>query len=56
VADGFHFTNEIRFDAHEAFLYIVETTGPHLSRMRVVESPRGVALGRCGAAAGGSNR
>lgn len=44
VADGFHFTNEIRFDAREEFLYIVETTGPHISRMRVVESPRGVAL------------
>jgi len=44
VADGFHFTNEIRFDAREEWLYIVETTGPHISRMRVVESPRGVAL------------
>ena len=44
VADGFHFTNEIRLDAREEFLYIVETTGPHISRMRVVESPRGVAL------------
>ena len=27
VADGFHFTNEIRFDAREEFLYVVETTG-----------------------------
>lgn len=44
VADGFHFTNEIRLDAREDWLYIVETTGPHISRMRVVESPRGVAL------------
>jgi gluconolactonase len=44
VADGFHFTNEIRFDAREEFLYIVETTGPHVSRMRVVESDRGVSL------------
>lgn len=44
VADGFHFTNEIRFDAREEFLYIVETTGPHISRMRVIESARGVAL------------
>jgi gluconolactonase len=44
VADGFHFTNEIRFDAREEFLYIVETTGPHISRMRVVESDRGVSL------------
>lgn len=44
VADGFHFTNEIRFDAHEEWLYIVETTGPHISRMRVVESAQGVTL------------
>lgn len=44
VADGFHFTNEIRFDAREQWLYIVETTGPHISRMRVVESAQGVAL------------
>lgn len=44
VADGFHFTNEIRFDAREEWLYIVETTGPHISRMRVVESAQGVAL------------
>lgn len=35
VADGFHFTNEIRFDAREEWLYIVETTGPHITRMRV---------------------
>jgi sugar lactone lactonase YvrE len=44
VADGFHFTNEIRLDAREEWLYIVETTGPHITRMRVVASPRGVAL------------
>jgi gluconolactonase len=44
VADGFHFTNEIRFDAREEWLYIVETTGPHISRMRVVESEQGVGL------------
>lgn len=44
VADGFHFTNEIRFDASEEWLYIVETTGPHISRMRVVESAQGVGL------------
>lgn len=44
VADGFHFTNEIRLDAQEQWLYIVETTGPHISRMRLVESPRGVTL------------
>jgi gluconolactonase len=35
VADGFRFTNEIRFDAREEFLYIVETTGGCISRMRV---------------------
>ena len=34
VADGFHFTNEIRFDAQETYLYIVETTGGCISRMR----------------------
>lgn len=27
VADGLHFTNEVRFDADEKFLYCVETTG-----------------------------
>jgi len=44
VADGFHFTNEIRLDADERWLYIVETTGPHISRMRLVESAQGVTL------------
>lgn len=45
VADGFHFTNEVRLDADEQSLYIVETTGPHISRMRLVESAdRGVSL------------
>ena len=44
VADGFHFTNEVRLDAREEWLYIVETTGPHLTRMRLVESSGGVAL------------
>ncbi len=41
VADGFHFTNEIRLDAREEWLYIVETTGPHISRMRLDESHHG---------------
>ncbi|MFM7569392.1 MAG: SMP-30/gluconolactonase/LRE family protein [Betaproteobacteria bacterium] len=41
VADGFSFTNEIRFDANEEWLYIVETTGPHITRMRVRESGNG---------------
>ena len=34
VADGFHFTNEIRFDVKEEWLYVVETTGGCVSRMR----------------------
>src|SRR5258708_5131963 len=34
VADGFGFTNEIRFDAREAYLYVVETTGGCISRLR----------------------
>lgn len=44
VAEGFHFTNEVRLDAREEWLYIVETTGPHISRMRLVEASGGVAL------------
>ena len=36
VADGFRFTNEIRLDAKEEFLYIVETCGQCISRMRVL--------------------
>jgi sugar lactone lactonase YvrE len=37
VADGFHFTNEIRFDAKEDFLYVVETTGGCITRLRIDE-------------------
>jgi sugar lactone lactonase YvrE len=37
VADGFQFTNEIRFDATEEFLYVVETTGGRITRLRVDE-------------------
>lgn len=37
VADGFHFTNEIRFDAKEEFLYVVETTGGCITRLRIDE-------------------
>ncbi len=44
VADSFHFTNEIRLDAREEWLYIVETTGPHITRMRLAEGARGVEL------------
>ena len=35
VADGFRFTNEIRFDAEEEFLYVVETTGGCITRLRI---------------------
>jgi sugar lactone lactonase YvrE len=35
VADGFSFTNEIRLDTQEAYLYIAETTGRRISRMKV---------------------
>jgi gluconolactonase len=35
VADGFHFTNEIRLDEREEFMYVVETTGGCVSRLRV---------------------
>ena len=35
VADGFTFTNEVRLDAREEFLYVVETTGKRISRLRV---------------------
>lgn len=37
VEDGFHFTNEIRFDAREEYLYVVETTGGCISRLRIDE-------------------
>jgi sugar lactone lactonase YvrE len=37
VADGFRFTNEIRFDASEEFLYVVETTGGCITRLRIDE-------------------
>lgn len=37
VADGFGFTNEIRFDAVEEFLYVVETTGGCITRLRMNE-------------------
>ncbi|RBP16911.1 gluconolactonase [Roseiarcus fermentans] len=35
VADGLHFTNEIRFDAKEEWLYAVETCGMRVTRFRV---------------------
>lgn len=36
VADGFHFTNEIRLDAKEEWLYVAETTAKRVSRLRVL--------------------
>jgi gluconolactonase len=33
AAEGFGFTNEVRFDASEEFLYVVETTGGHVTRL-----------------------
>ncbi|HKL59697.1 MAG TPA: SMP-30/gluconolactonase/LRE family protein [Sphaerochaeta sp.] len=35
VADGLHFTNEVRFDAKEEYLYVVETTGGRILRFHV---------------------
>src|ERR1051325_10184033 len=35
VAEGFHFTNEVRMDAREEYLYVAETTGECISRLRV---------------------
>lgn len=35
VADGFRFTNEIRLDAREEWLYVAETCGPCITRLRV---------------------
>lgn len=35
VADGFHFTNEIRLDANEEWMYVVETCGRRISRLRL---------------------
>jgi sugar lactone lactonase YvrE len=38
VAEGLHFTNEVRFDAKEEYLYVVETTGGRVLRYRVNEA------------------
>jgi sugar lactone lactonase YvrE len=38
VADGFAFTNEVRLDAKENYIYIVETCGQRISRMKVAEN------------------
>jgi sugar lactone lactonase YvrE len=37
VAEGFGFTNEIRFDADERWMYVVETTGGCITRLRFDE-------------------
>lgn len=44
VADGFEGTNEIRFDAREEWLYVVESNGRRISRLRVL--PDGELTGR----------
>lgn len=38
IADRFGFTNEIRFDAAEEYLYVVETTGGRITRLRLDEA------------------
>jgi len=35
VAEGFAFTNEIRLDANEEWLYVVETCGKRIARLKV---------------------
>ncbi len=37
VATGIAFTNEVRFDAAEEWLYVVETTGRKITRFRVAD-------------------
>ncbi|WP_341991416.1 SMP-30/gluconolactonase/LRE family protein [Azorhizobium sp. AG788] len=37
VADGFAFTNEVRLDAAEDWLYVVETCGRRITRLRVAD-------------------
>jgi gluconolactonase len=44
VAEGFVGTNEIRFDAREEWLYVVESNARHISRLRV--GPDGALSGR----------
>ncbi len=36
VADGFHFTNEIRLDSAEEWIYVAETTAKRVTRLRVL--------------------
>lgn len=42
VADGFRFTNEIRFDAAEEWLYVVETTGRRITRLRMDDAGQAI--------------
>jgi len=42
VADGFRFTNEVRFDAKEEWLYVVETTGGCITRLRIDDNGNAV--------------
>lgn len=37
VADSLHFTNEIRLDVREEWLYVAETTGKRITRLRVLD-------------------
>ena len=37
VADGLYFTNEVRLDADEGYLYVAETSAKRVSRFRVAE-------------------
>ena len=37
VADGFEGTNEVRLDANEEWLYVVESNGRRISRLRIQE-------------------
>ena len=37
VAEGFSFTNEIRLDAKEEWMYVVETTGKRITRLRLMD-------------------
>ena len=44
VAEGLHFTNEVRFDAKEEYIYVVETTGGRILRFKC--DARGELSGR----------
>lgn len=36
VADGFHFTNEVRLDRNEQWIYVAETTAKRVTRLRIL--------------------